>query len=502
MSAAAERDDLDETAEYLTQRSETIYNSILEELGIAPFSLNGYVVAGVENNHYYLWIQPNIFVPNGFVSVKERLGSPRADQFQNENSVIAGKYRAAIASDLVDNNGGQILHLGGSTLVHSISVIDPTFSLIRNREIRKILISDFRDLQGCLENGLWKPAVVLAGSIIEAVIFDFLVSEGVAIEDISNVTLGGLISRAKDKSVINEKTEKISSAIKDYRNLIHPGRSVADGLSAEQATAEIASSLLSLVLDDISKLRMASSSSRATDVLNAILSDQSKIHIAKFLISPLPSDEIAVLLLELIPEALIDKYSTSDLETDDTGAALLGHFFHVVFQESSYEVQTRVAQRYVEVLKDEPELVVSVHSNSLFNVGFLLCLDGEAKNIVKEHMKGRFNTGKLGHEDLPQYESISYYFDQTEIFDILQIFFRSLGSAKTDSRAREFADWIVEEHDTYCDDAQKAKIKELAEGWGRFFTQENNRMALGQMSALKRRLGIPPSSYAFDEEPF
>ena len=176
---------------------------------------------------------------------------------------------------------------------------DPTFSLVRNREIRQILVSDFRDLQGCLEDGLWKPAVVLAGSIIEAVLFDFLVSEGTKVEEITTLTLGGLISRARTKSVINEKTEKISSAIKDYRNLIHPGRSLADGVSANQATAEIANALLSLVLDDISKMRMASPTTTASSFFGAILSDPSKIHFAKFLVAPLSTDEISILLLEL-----------------------------------------------------------------------------------------------------------------------------------------------------------------------------------------------------------
>lgn len=376
------------------------------------------------------------------------------------------------------------------------------FPLVRNREIKQILISDYRDLQGCLEDGLWKPAVVLAGSIIEAVLFDFLVSEGTKVEEISGLTLGGLISRARTNSVIDEKTEKISSAIKDYRNLIHPGRSFVDGVSADRATAEIANALLSLVLDDISKKRMASPSKTAADVFSAILSDPSKIHIAKFLVAPLSDDEFRIFLLELIPEALINEYSSSELETDETRIALLRRLFHSVYHESSPEIQTAVAERYVRVLKDEAETVVSVHTNYLFTVEYLLYLNVDAKKMVKEHMKGRLKSGNLDIEDLPQYESISYHFDETEIFDILQIFFRKLGNAKSESVAREFADWIVEEYETYCNDDQKPRVTALARGWNKLFTESNNLLGMKRLQEVRHRIGDSTSAYAFDEEPF
>jgi hypothetical protein len=314
------------------------------------------------------------------------------------------------------------------------------------------------------------------------------------------MTLGGLITRAKAKSVINEKTEKISSAIKDYRNLIHPGRSLADGVSADQATAEIANALLSLVLDDISKIRMASTTPTAADVFGAILSDPSKMHIAKYLVAPLPTDEIRILLLELIPEALIDEYSTSDLEIDDARVGLLKRLFHVVYQSASPEVQTAVAERYVKVLMDSPEVVVSVHSNYLFTVEFLIYLGGDEKNIVKEHMKGRLSSGNLEAEDLPLYESISYHFDETEIFDILQIFFRGLGYTKSDVDAHKFAKWIEEEYETYCNASQQPKVKELAKAWARLFADKTNPMASARILNLRRKLG--DTAYAFDEEPF
>ncbi len=379
---------------------------------------------------------------------------------------------------------------------------DPTFSLVRNREIRQILISDFRDLQGCLEDGLWKPAVVLAGSIIEAVLFDFLVSEGVAAEDIEGVTLGGLISRAKAKSVIDEKTEKISSAIKDYRNLIHPGRSLADGVSANQATAEIANALLSLVLDDISKIRMASPTTTAADILGAILSDPSKIHFVKHLIAPLSADENRILLLELIPEALINEYSTSDVELDNTRVTLLKRLFHVVYSNAPSEVQVAAAGRYVKVLRDEPEAIVSVHTNYLFTVEFLGLLAGEQRDIVKEHMKGRLFASQMAVEDLPDYESISYYFDESEIFDILQIFFQRVGSVKSESDALQYANWIVYEFETYCSDSQKSKVSELAKGWEKLFNEKRNIIALIRLSKIQKRLGEIPAAYEFLEDPF
>ena len=133
---------------------------------------------------------------------------------------------------------------------------------------------------------------------------------------------------------------------------------------------------------------------------------------------------------------------------------------------------------------------------------FLIYLDGEEKNIAKEHMKGRLNSGKMDAEDLPQYESISYHFDQTEIFDILQFFFSRLENTKSDSDAREFAKWIAEEYDSYCDDAQKPRVRDLARGWEKLFVEKKNLKAITRIIELRKKIGDMSSSYAFDEEPF
>ena len=173
-----------------------------------------------------------------------------------------------------------------------------------------------------------------------------------------------------------------------------------------------------------------------------------------------------------------------------------------MFQNSSPEVQTLVAEHYLKVLKDEPELVVSVHTNCLFTVEFLVYLDGEEKDIVKEHMKGRLFSGNMEVEDLPQYTSIAHHFDETEIFHILQIFFRRLGDTKSDVEARDFAKWIEEEYETYCNELQKPQVRELARAWGRQFADKKNSKGAARILDLRKKLGDAPSTYAFDEEPF
>jgi uncharacterized protein YaaW (UPF0174 family) len=44
---------------------------------------------------------------------------------------------------------------------------------------------------------------------------------------------------------------------------------------------------------------------------------------------------------------------------------------------------------------------------------------------------------------------------------------------------REFAEWIAEEYETYCDDSQKPKIRELARGWEKLFAEKKNLNANG-----------------------
>jgi len=98
------------------------------------------------------------------------------------------------------------------------------FTFIIVPELRQCLESDYKELRACLKAEAWKAVHVLAGSIVEAVLIDALGSAGVDPKRLESESLAGLISLAKDNSIVDDEAVDLSTVIRKYRNLIHPGR--------------------------------------------------------------------------------------------------------------------------------------------------------------------------------------------------------------------------------------------------------------------------------------
>jgi hypothetical protein len=113
---------------------------------------------------------------------------------------------------------------------------------ITDEAFRASLVSDMRELETALESGNLKSAHVLAGSIVEAVLIDHLVTAGlIDLEAGLRLDLAEAIKRCKDKGIISERTADLSSVVRSYRNLIHPGRMMRlkERLSADTETLRV-----------------------------------------------------------------------------------------------------------------------------------------------------------------------------------------------------------------------------------------------------------------------
>lgn len=130
------------------------------------------------------------------------------------------------------------------------------FSFLGDAAIRDVLVRDFRELQLVHAAGCWKAALVLAGSCIEGILYDVAVREWSQVKltttakgspDASRWTLGQLVSACREAKLLDPGVEKLSPALKDYRNLVHPAVEVREGLRAEEHEADIAVSLLQMV---------------------------------------------------------------------------------------------------------------------------------------------------------------------------------------------------------------------------------------------------------------
>jgi hypothetical protein len=96
----------------------------------------------------------------------------------------------------------------------------------RDEKFRFSLERDYQELVVSLQNGAWKAAYILAGSIIEAVLIDYLLAVDYQDADPLEMTLDSAIRACSDMGALSEKTEYMIYMINAYKNLINPVKAV------------------------------------------------------------------------------------------------------------------------------------------------------------------------------------------------------------------------------------------------------------------------------------
>jgi len=138
------------------------------------------------------------------------------------------------------------------------------FSFMKNDEFRQIAERDYSELQNVKSVQAVKSRLVLTGGLIEALLLDALQSnepgarnsakagkyEG---KDLYEWPLSTLIDVAVELGLIREITRKFSDAVRDLRNLVHPGKEIRENFSFGQEEANIADQVLEIVIRDLKK---------------------------------------------------------------------------------------------------------------------------------------------------------------------------------------------------------------------------------------------------------
>lgn len=147
------------------------------------------------------------------------------------------------------------------------------FDFITDDELRFILAADYKEMRNCADSKAWKAVHVLAGSIIEAVVLDYLIAEKHLPHDKAmKLELSPAIDLAADKGILSEKLRSLSVIIKNYRNLVHPGRSVRLKDSPDDKNSNIAIALVEMICEELSD-RKASHGYTAEQIISKIRRD-------------------------------------------------------------------------------------------------------------------------------------------------------------------------------------------------------------------------------------
>jgi hypothetical protein len=139
-------------------------------------------------------------------------------------------------------------------------------SFIPDADLRDSIRNDISAAYRALHDGLWKAATVLAGAAAEALLL-WAITYKKSAPDIENARAAVIPSASKDPNgwildgytkvaralgLIEDETAKQADLAREFRNLIHPGRSARLAKKCDRGTALSALAAVELIVRDLS----------------------------------------------------------------------------------------------------------------------------------------------------------------------------------------------------------------------------------------------------------
>ncbi len=154
-------------------------------------------------------------------------------------------YVTASMRDTLTNLSNAILREHGQVLQAA-----PDFTkLLGDQDLAHLMVQEFQEMIAAYLVRAWRLCVVGAGGIIEAVLLDRVrrhwpqvqaACSDVATSEASaalNWDLGGILSHSERSRLVSPGNLYLSDAIRQWRNLVHPGRQIRDQRAIDEESA-------------------------------------------------------------------------------------------------------------------------------------------------------------------------------------------------------------------------------------------------------------------------
>jgi hypothetical protein len=372
-----------------------------------------------------------------------------------------------------------------------------SFAFIVVPEFRESLEADAREMQSAFDAGAWKACQVVAGSIIEATLVDFLVAKkptSLKGRDPLSISLAEAIDVCAAEKVLTTRTKDLCSVIRSYRNLIHPGRRLR--LQEEpptQDSARIAVSLVRIIVDEVAKARRDAFGLTAEQVLAKLELDHNAIALLPHLLPDLHESERRRLLLSLLPSRY-EELSTDAPAWSDYGEAYqrLRQGFRIILQSSSEEINVDVAGRFVSLLRSTEGSAIDRYASALFEIGDLQFVDERSLPLAVEYFASKLPKAHDA-ENAARFGPLVRYLPTNRIASWVDPYVRCLTSAavapgtKRDVRLRFLVD-VPDDTET------RKRVDARLKTWFEVYNGKENTEAAIVIKDLRAELADDPFS--------
>ncbi len=144
----------------------------------------------------------------------------------------------------------------------------PNFGFMQHAKLKNIAERDYSELQRVKTVGAAKSRYVLCGGLIEALLLDSLLRDekkansasrspklkgGLQVKPLVEWNLGELIDVAVELQIIETDAQQFSHGVRNYRNLIHPGKEMQSNQKVATEEADISERVLDIVIRELSR---------------------------------------------------------------------------------------------------------------------------------------------------------------------------------------------------------------------------------------------------------
>jgi|GEM_PF-1413977 len=185
-----------------------------------------------------------------------------------------------------------------------------TFEFVADPRFKELLLRDYKELKDCLEVGAAKSTLVLSGSIIEAMLIEYFLQfmpTGQTAVGIYKLTFEQLLNLAEAQDLLTKREKNLAWVIKDYRNLIHPGREVRKAEKFSIEDAEISVALVGIIAKAIENKYKLNYGYLANDIIQKLKYDWQFQAVFEKVILKLNQTERVRLLALLIETEIYEK---------------------------------------------------------------------------------------------------------------------------------------------------------------------------------------------------
>jgi len=312
------------------------------------------------------------------------------------------------------------------------------FNFISDEEFRNNLIGDYNELEISLKNQCYKSVLILSGSIIEAILIDYLLSievNGLNRDDLLKYDLNTAISKCRELNIISEKSKNLSDVVKNYRNLIHPGRSIRTKNIPDKNDSIVSKSLVEIIITEIDKRKKESYGFTAEQLLNKIETDSTSEVVWHHFLKKTNNYEKKKLLLQLIPNRYYELLNSQDIfdEYPEDELILLKKFFLAVYATVNNEIKKELAQRFISILHEGNSSEVRHNIASFFTIEYFDFFDSDSKELVIEHLFGILRE-KENDELIYSIKGISKYLNDNQFQYLISLLLvKSIQSSSRDT---------------------------------------------------------------------